>query len=138
MSKLVVLLVEDQSLLRMEMVEGLEAAGFAVVEGSDAAEGMAIFDARSAEIVALVTDIQLGNGPRGWEVARHCRQVAPAMPVIYVSGDSAGDWSAEGVPDSIMISKPFVMAQLITALSTLLNSASMVQHLANPTDGQDA
>lgn len=137
MSKIVVLLVEDQSLLRMEMVEVLEEAGFAVAEGSDAASGMALFDARSAEISALVTDIHLGDGPRGWEVARHCRQVAPALPVVYVSGDSAGEWSAEGVPDSIMITKPFVMVQLITALSTLLNSATVVQHLANPTDGQD-
>lgn len=43
------------------------------------------------------------------------------MAVIYMSGDSGGDWRVEGGPESIMITKLFVMAQLITALSTLLN-----------------
>ncbi len=38
-----------------------------------------------------------------------------------MSGDSAYDWSANGVPESIMLRKPFVFAQLITALTTLLN-----------------
>jgi hypothetical protein len=41
-----------------------------------------------------------------------------------MSGDSAREWSANGVPESIMLQKPFVLAQLITAITTLLNQAS--------------
>ena len=108
------------------MAEALGEAGFGVLDGVYGAAGMALFDVRSADICSLVTDIQLGNGPRGWDVARHCRQVVPALPVVYVTGDSSGDWSAEGVPESVMITKPFVMAQLITALSTLLDKAPAV------------
>lgn len=69
----------------------------------------------------MLTDIQLGRGPDGWEVARHARELVPEMPVVYISGDSAHEWTARGVPDSIMVSKPFVDAQIITAVSTLLN-----------------
>lgn len=73
-------------------------------------------------IVALVSDIRLGNGPTGWDVARHVRRVSPDLPVIYMSGDGAVDWASMGVPNSIMIAKPFVMQQIIVALATLLNS----------------
>jgi hypothetical protein len=38
-----------------------------------------------------------------------------------MSGDSAIHWGAEGVPESVMITKPFFLPQIITALSTLLN-----------------
>ena len=40
-----------------------------------------------------------------------------------MSGASAGDWAAQGVPNSIMLTKPFAPAQLITAISTLMNEA---------------
>lgn len=40
-----------------------------------------------------------------------------------MSGDSAHEWTAQGVPNSVMVSKPFVVAQIITAISTLLNQA---------------
>ncbi len=45
------------------------------------------------------------------------------MPLIYMSGDSSGEWASQGVPNSIMIGKPFAFPQLITALSMLLNEA---------------
>jgi len=38
-----------------------------------------------------------------------------------MSGDSASQWSARGVPNSLMLSKPFAPAQLVTGLATLLN-----------------
>ena len=38
-----------------------------------------------------------------------------------MSGDSAADWASAGVPNSIMLTKPFAPAQLVTAVSQLLN-----------------
>jgi hypothetical protein len=46
------------------------------------------------------------------------------LPVVYMTGDSADQWLAHGVLGSILLKKPFVDAQLITALGTLLNAAS--------------
>ncbi|ESX43432.1 hypothetical protein X750_20630 [Mesorhizobium sp. LNJC394B00] len=48
------------------------------------------------------------------------------MPVIYMSGDGADDWPS-GVPNSLMITKPFVMPQIITGLATLLNTQGVYQ-----------
>ena len=99
----------------------MEEAGFDVAGASSAAKGIAVFDAEPERFKALVTDIRLGSGKTGWEVARHVRRVNPAIPVVYVSGDSAVHWASEGVPNSIMITKPFFMPQIISALAALLN-----------------
>jgi DNA-binding response OmpR family regulator len=64
------------------------------------------------------------RGPSGWEIGRRARELTPTLPVIYMSGDSAHEWSAHGVPQSIMLQKPFALAQLVTAVTTLLNQAS--------------
>jgi hypothetical protein len=47
-----------------------------------------------------------------------------ALRTNYMSGDSSADWAVEGVPNSIMLAKPFAPAQLVTAISQLLTSAS--------------
>ena len=58
------------------------------------------------------------------------RQANSTIPVVYISGDSAIHWGAEGVPNSVMVTKPFFLPQIITALSTLLND----QPTINPDD----
>jgi DNA-binding NtrC family response regulator len=68
---------------------------------------------------ALVADIDLGGKMDGWEVAKHAREIDPEFPVVYMSGDSAGDWAANGVSNSIMLNKPFAPTQLVTAVSQL-------------------
>lgn len=77
-----------------------------------------------ASLFAVVTDGRLGTGPSGWDVAHLARELTPTMPVIYITEDSANLWSAYGVPSTIVLQKPFVEAQLITAIATLLNQAS--------------
>ena len=77
------------------------------------------------ECRALVTDINLGKDKMdGWAVARHARENEPDMPVVYMTGDSADDWASKGVPNSILLTKPFAPAQLVTAISQLLNSGT--------------
>jgi len=119
-----VLVVEDETMILLDLESGLEEAGFKVVGVGSSAEALETFDADPASYKALISDIRLGQGKSGWEVARHLRQANPTLPVVYISGDSAIHWGAEGVPESVMITKPFVMAQIITALSTLLNQQS--------------
>jgi hypothetical protein len=47
----------------------------------------------------------------------------PGIPVVYMSGDSAHEWGSRGVPESVMVAKPFVTVQIITAITTLLNES---------------
>ncbi|MCW1402286.1 hypothetical protein OKA06_08095 [Novosphingobium sp. MW5] len=76
----------------------------------------------SDDLQGLATDIRLGDGPDGWEVAHYARKKYPDIAVVYMTGDSAAQWSAEGVPNSILLTKPFPEAQLLTAMATLMIS----------------
>ncbi|MEI9412655.1 response regulator [Mesorhizobium salmacidum] len=121
---MVVLLVEDEPLLSLDVEDALGEEGFDVVAASSGAEGIAKFDRHKGALKALVTDVRLGLGPTGWDVARHVRTAIPTMPVIYVSGNAADDWAAHGVPNSIMIRKPFAMSQITSWLAALLDGGS--------------
>ena len=118
------LLVEDEPLILEMMQSALEDGGYSVIVAASGEEAMRYLDSRSDEIAGLVTDIRLGAGPDGWEIARRARHPKPELPVVYMTGDSGAAWAAEGVPKSLLLQKPFAPAQAITALSTLLNEAS--------------
>lgn len=116
------LLVEDEALIALSVRGGLEDGGYAVHHVASGEEALAAIRISEAPFSGLITDIRLGDGPDGWDVARFAREVSPSLPVIYVSGDSGHEHSSRGVPDSVMLPKPFAIAQLVTAVSTLLNA----------------
>lgn len=103
--------------------EVLEEAGFAVLATSDGEEALSVLNAEHKELAGLISDIRLGSGPNGWEVARHARELRPDLPVVYMTADSGGDWPINGVPKSVLIQKPFVSAQIVTAIANLINEA---------------
>ena len=123
-SSAVVLLVDDDPLVLDVVQSSLEDAGFTV---SPAATGEAAMTAlenrRARDLDALVTDVNLGARMSGWRIATRARELKPGLPVVYVSGDSAHDWNAHGVPKSLFVQKPFVPAQIVTALARLLEDA---------------
>jgi DNA-binding response OmpR family regulator len=45
----------------------------------------------------------------------------PELPVIYLTASDSHDWASLGVPNSVLIAKPFAPAQVLTAVSQLLN-----------------
>jgi CheY-like chemotaxis protein len=63
---------------------------------------------------------------KGREIARRVKQIDPAFPIVYMTGAAADDWPAEGVPNSILLNKPFAPAQLVTAVFQLLNIGSPI------------
>ena len=71
---------------------------------------------------ALVTDINLLGRMDGWEVAKRAREIDPEFPIVFMTGASADDYGSLGVPNSILLTKPFAPAQLVTAVSQLLNA----------------
>jgi DNA-binding response OmpR family regulator len=122
---LVILVVEDDPLIQSIVEEALTEGGFEVVIASTVETAIELLDSSEGKFRALVTDINLGrNNLGGWEIARHAREINPDFPVIYTSGDSAEDWASQGVPHSIMLAKPFASAQLVTAVSQLLNTGT--------------
>jgi CheY-like chemotaxis protein len=123
---LVVFVVEDEALIQPLLIEPLEEAGYKVLMASSGAEAVKLLDGQeAASIRALATDVNLGpSSPTGWDIARRARELHPDIPVVYVTGDSAHDWPSQGVPNSVLITKPFAPAQIITAVSQLLNQAT--------------
>jgi DNA-binding response OmpR family regulator len=117
------LLVDDDALMRDVLTGELDDAGFAVVAVEDGTRALAELDADATRFKAVVTDINIGAGPSGWDVGRRARECVADMPVVYISGASGNEWSAQGVPDSVIITKPFAPAQLITAISMLIAEA---------------
>ena len=119
----VILVIEDEDLIQSVIEEALAEGGFATDVVASGEEALNLFKGGAREYKALVTDIGLKGRLNGWEVAAKLRETQPAFPVIYMSGAHADEWASKGVPNSIMLVKPFAPAQLVTAVAQLLNSA---------------
>jgi DNA-binding response OmpR family regulator len=123
-NQIVVLVVEDDQFVQSLVEESLTDGGFETVIASSGEDAIALLDASAGKYRALVTDINLRPGKvDGWHVAKHAREIDPKFPVVYTSGRDADDWASMGVPNSIMLAKPFAPAQLVTAVSQLLNAS---------------
>jgi CheY-like chemotaxis protein len=118
-----VLVVEDEPMLQSLIEASLLDGGFDTALTGSGEEAIELLQSKSGHR-ALVTDINLLGKRDGWEVARVAREINPALPVVYMTGTHAEDWASKGVPSSVMLTKPFAPAQLVTALSNLLNAAA--------------
>jgi DNA-binding response OmpR family regulator len=119
----VILVVEDDEPVQSLVEEALREGGFDPAIAPSGEEAVTLLQGVRSEYRALVTDIVLRGRIDGWEVAKRARQIDPEFPVIYMSGAAAAEWPFKGVPNSIMLSKPFAPAQLVTAASRLLNGS---------------
>jgi CheY-like chemotaxis protein len=119
----VILVVEDDQTIQSVIEEALSDGGFEIAIASSGEQAVELVNAANPPFRAVVTDINLGrNQMDGWDVARHARENKPDMPIIYMTGDSADEWASKGVPNSILLTKPFAPAQLVTAVAQLLNA----------------
>lgn len=118
---LLLLLVEDDDAVRHVVEDALREGGFEPMMARNGAEAIEILTSHKDKLRGLITDINLGDGTDGWEVAKRGRELTPTLPVVYMSGASGQEWPSKGVPHSTLIAKPFAPAQLITAISMLLN-----------------
>jgi CheY-like chemotaxis protein len=81
----VVLIVEDEFLLRMSAVEMIEEAGFEIVEAGNADEAITILESRS-DIRVVFTDIQMPGSMDGLKLAAAVRHRWPPIKIIATSG----------------------------------------------------
>jgi DNA-binding response OmpR family regulator len=86
-------------------------------------EALSLLQTHADKYRALVVDIHLRGKLDGWEVARRARIVHPECAVIYITAANGHEWALQGVPNSILVAKPFAPAQLVTAVSSLLSKA---------------
>jgi CheY-like chemotaxis protein len=119
---LVVLVVEDDPLIQTLIDEALRDGGYEPAIVASGEEAMTLLQGNRQQYRALVSDINLKGAADGWDVARQAREIDPSFPIVYMTGAAAEQWASHGVPNSILLTKPFAPAQLVTAISQLLNT----------------
>jgi CheY-like chemotaxis protein len=118
---LLILVVEAEPVIQEVVNEALTGAGFDAEITSSGEEAVTLIQGDKSRYRALVTDIHLRGKLNGWEVARRAREVVPDLPVVYMTASAGHEYPAQGVPNSVLLQKPFASAQVVTAVSQLLN-----------------
>lgn len=113
-----VLIVDDEELMRHFASEVVRRAGYVPIVASGGAAGFALWQEHRAEIVAVVTDMNM-PGVNGLDLARRLRAHPPSPPVIVMTGNAdtrvraavqAGEFTA-------LVAKPFMVETLQTAVA---------------------
>ncbi|MCK1314023.1 MULTISPECIES: response regulator [unclassified Bradyrhizobium] len=118
---LLVLVVEDERLIQELVEAALTEGGFETEIVGSGEEAITLLQDDATNYRALLTDIHLKGTLTGWDVAKRAREVNPEIPVVYMTGAAANEWPSHGVPNSLLLNKPFAPAQVVTAVSQLLN-----------------
>jgi DNA-binding response OmpR family regulator len=121
LEELLVLVIEDDPTIQAIIDEALRDGGYEPAVAASGEEAVILLKSRLYGYRALVTDINLKGQLNGWDVARAAREIDPSFPVIYMTGAAADQRAIQGVPNSLLLTKPFAPAQLVTAISNLLN-----------------
>ena len=112
----VVLVVEDEFLLRMDAADMIAAAGFDVVEATDADTAIGILEARN-DVAVIFTDIQMPGSMDGLKLARAVRGRWPPIKIIATSGVRIGETD---LPEGgRFLPKPYSSAQITGMLRQL-------------------
>jgi CheY-like chemotaxis protein len=122
----VIMVVEDDALIQEVVEEALSDGGFHPEVVSTGEEAITLLQGERAKYRALLTDVNLSGTLSGWDVARRAREMNPDIPVVYMTGAAADEWPSQGVPHSVLLQKPFAPAQVVTAISQLLNQVPPV------------
>jgi two-component system, response regulator PdtaR len=116
-SRPVILIVEDEFLLRMDSAELIEDAGFEVIQAANADEAIAILTARP-EIHVVFTDVQMPGSMDGLKLARFVRDRWPPIKIVATSGHVVVE--AEDLPTgSVFLPKPYLGTEIVTMLREL-------------------
>ncbi len=115
----VVLVVDDEPLIRMTLADGLESCGFVVVEAEDADEALTVLQTRN-DIAALVTDVKMPGSMDGLDLAQLVAARWIGMPIFVISGHARSDDSR--LPrGAAFIQKPFSVSELGPRLKARLH-----------------
>ncbi len=121
----VILIVDDEPLLRMLAVEIVEEAGYIVLEAQDADEAIIILESR-LDIVLLLTDINMPGSMDGLKLAHTVRHRWPPVKIIVVSGQMK--LSESDLPSgSRFFGKPYHAATMVSELRSLVGQESAVR-----------
>lgn len=120
-----VLVVDDEVQVRDILRRILETRGFTVLEAQNGQEALAIAEQHEAPIHVVVSDLVMPV-MGGRELVTALRQRLPRLPVVFISGYTAGAIGRQGAPDArtLFVEKPFSTEILMRAIAAALQSSS--------------
>ena len=101
-----VLIVDDEPEILEIIEDALRERGLNVKAAASDRDAMALLEREAQEISLLVTDVNLGQGVTGFDIARKARALNPALTVVYITGNPE-HLERFGVDGALMIEKPF-------------------------------
>ena len=111
----VALVIEDEWLVRNNIVNELKERGWTVVETATGEEALALLAGREVDVV--LTDIQLAGPMTGWDVAHAVRIAKPDLPIIYASANVPDP--LRRVEGSLFFGKPYDPEEIVAACRQL-------------------
>ncbi len=117
-----VLIVDDESSVRMLVIEMLEDLGYTVLQAADGAAGLELLQA-NARIDLLVTDVGLPGGMNGRQFADAARVARPDLKVLFITGYAEHAVLSHGHlgPDMHVLTKPFAREVLTRRIKELIS-----------------
>jgi two-component system, response regulator PdtaR len=109
----VLLVVEDEVLIRISVCDFLRNAGFTIIEAGSAREALAMLKARG-DVALVLTDIHMSGAMEGLELIREIRKSYPAIKVITASAYRSSE------PVEAMITKPYSLQSLLGIIKSVL------------------
>jgi two-component system, response regulator PdtaR len=114
-----ILVVEDQEILRLYAADLLEEHGFRVVEAQNAAAALKVLETRN-DVRLLFTDIQMPGALDGMDLAREVHQRWPRVLLVITSGQKKPT-EAE-IPDhGRFVAKPYRAAELLGQVDDMIH-----------------
>ena len=110
----VILVVENDFILRLHVCDSLRRVGFIVIEAGNAHEALTVLRARS-DIAVVVTDIRMPGAMDGSGLIRQIRKLLPSVKVIAATAYGTSE------PVEATVSKPYSTEKLITIIRSLLD-----------------
>lgn len=109
-----ILVVEDEHMVRAHARQTLEDAGYRVVEAADGAQALALLQ-REPSVALLFTDVVLGGGMTGRDVADAALSIRPGMPVLFTTGYTRNAIIHDGKLDDgvAFIGKPYTTEEML-------------------------
>ena len=112
----VVLVIEDEPIVRTHIADEFRARGWHVIEAASGEQAVQLIGANRIDVV--FTDITLAGAMSGWEAAEALRENVPDVPVLYTSGRPNDPMRQ--VKDSLFVGKPYDPAFVIEMCHSLL------------------
>jgi len=109
----VLLVVEDEVLIRLSVSDFLRNEGFTVIEAGGAREALTVLKVRS-DISVAVTDIHMSGALEGLDLIREIRRLFPAVKIITASAYQISE------PVEATITKPYSLDRLLSVIKSVL------------------